>query len=148
MIAEGNRNQCRQMKNRITAPQCISDTVRIPDISGKDFNILFFFLRKGIDPSPASQRIIVDKRPDIKPFTNKELRQMAADKSACTGHKDFTHVEISFLSNISLNFCSFRWIPSLLLIRLSTVFSHSSTKNFSRNFLFLILRPVRRYQPR
>ena len=107
MVTERDGYQCCEMKNCLAAPHGVPHPVGVTNIPGENLYSVFHILREGIDPSPGPERIIVDKRPDIISFCNKQFCQMAADKSACPCNKDFAHFFYSFLSTISLNFCSF-----------------------------------------
>ena len=74
MVAEWNCNQRRQMKNCLTFPHSLFDTMRIADIALEYLNMSHNFRRKRIQPSPVIKRVIINKCLYLKTRFNQFLR--------------------------------------------------------------------------
>ena len=81
MVTERNRNQRREMKNRVAALHGRTHAVGVADVAAKNLYLTFHLGRQIVQPAPGIKGVIIGEGLYVIALLHHQLGQMTADKT-------------------------------------------------------------------
>ena len=94
MVAEGDADERRQVKNHIDAFHGGFHAVRIADITAEKLHLPADFLGQPVQPTEGVERVVVDEGANLAAEAGEVLRKVTADETIGTGDENFFVFEI------------------------------------------------------